>query len=319
MKPTLVILAAGKSTRFGRLKQLEPVGPSGETLLDYAAFDAWRAGFCRVVLIIQAESEGAFREHIRPRWPTDLEVVFHHQRLEDVPRDLQGVDRLLEERTKPWGTAHALLSARSHLSGPFVILNADDFYGTGAFMQAATLVELSRSLEGDGPSAFALVAYTLRDTLHGPGGVNRGLCRVGREGWLESVEEVVDIRKTDGEIMGETISGETVYLSGAEPISTNFWIFTPEVFPFLDEGFRRFLESIGPRVNEPEFLIPTEVNRVVRGGEARVRVRRSDGPFLGITHPEDQECVMAELKNLVDVGRYSSPLWAPGGGDESCN
>jgi hypothetical protein len=313
MTSTIVLLAAGMSTRYGRLKQLEPVGPGGEALLDYAVFDAHRAGFSRVILIIREELEGAFRDHIADRWPSEMEVVFHHQRLDDLPEG--EFSKLSASRQKPWGTAHALWSARGLLSDPFAILNADDFYGPSAYAQAFSL--LGRDLKQDpgGPAGFGLVAYTLEETLSRHGGVSRGICEVSRLGWLESVKEVLSVKRTGSTVTGETVQGEGLILSGQEVVSTNFWVFTPELFPLLDVGFREFLLAQGASTREdgktePEFLIPSEVNRLVAQDEARVWVLRTRDPFFGITRSQDWEWVAGGLRELVDEGQYPEVLWA---------
>ena len=338
MTPTLVLLAAGMSTRYGRLKQLEPVGPGGEALLDFSVFDARKAGFGRVVLIVREELEDRFREHVRDRWPGEMEVVYHHQR----QGDLAGVDpsrvptamarELVEKREKPWGTAHALLTAEEYLPEPFVILNADDFYGESAFLQAASLLDHGMPPAPGGLPVFGLLGYTLADTLSRHGGVSRGICRVDREGWLEGVEEILEIEKVNGGVRGTTVPGEGVILSGQEPTSTNFWIFTPTFFSHLREGFAAFLESLAVSSNghpsagasdgeapeggkrqrktrPPEFLIPTEVNRLLAQGKARVVVLPADGPFFGITHPPDREWVVNGLKKLLGNGHYPDALW----------
>lgn len=332
MTPTIVFLAAGMSTRYGRLKQLEPVGPHGEALLDYAAFDALRAGFSRAVLIIREELEEAFRAHIAPRWPEGLEVVFHHQRLDDLlgiaPPDADdpALRAALEKRKKPWGTAHALLTTRDLLPEPFVLLNADDFYGPSAFAQGISL--LGRDLRtgpGD-PPVFGLVAYPLEDTLTRHGGVTRGICSVDQRGWLEGVEEAFQVRRDGGSITGRSLAGEAMLLSGKEPTSTNFWILTPAVFRLLERGFKEFLATVtslpgegggGGHASEPEFLLPTEVNRLLAGGEARVWVLRTHDPFFGITHPEDWEWVAGGMREMVREGHYPDPLWPADADSES--
>jgi hypothetical protein len=319
MAPTLVLLAAGMSTRYGRLKQLEPLGPGGEALLDFSVHDARRAGFGRILLIIREELEEAFRDHVQGRWPAELQVVYHHQRLDDLagvelPEELQAaVGGLVAERRKPWGTAHALLTARHLLPEPFAILNADDFYGEPAFLKASALLGQGHSLEKGITPTFALMGYTLADTLFGTGGVSRGICRVSQGGWLEEIEEVLDITEGTNGIVGSTVPGKGVILNGQEPISTNFWIFTPAIFPLLGKGFLAFLvrELTEPReeAREGEFLIPTEVNRMVAGGAARVRVLEAGGPFFGITHPEDRDRVMEGLRGLTGNGHYPNHLW----------
>ena len=324
MTPTIVFLAAGMSTRYGRLKQLEPVGPKGEALLDYAAYDALRAGFSRAVLIIREELEDTFQAHIRQRWPEELEVAFHHQRLDDLPGidPSPGLKAVLEERKKPWGTAHALLTTRDLLPDPFVLINADDFYGPSAFSQGLSLMRRELRKDPWDPPGFGLVAYTLEDTLTRHGGVTRGICSVDRRGWLEGVEEAVDVKRGGASITGSTLSGGAMLLSGQEPTSTNFWIFTPEVFPLLERGFQEFLESVGSAPGagagglgpQPEYLIPTEVNRIVAGGEARVWVLRTHDPFFGITHPQDWEWVAGGIREMIREGHYPDPLWASGAG-----
>jgi hypothetical protein len=315
MNPTLVLLAAGMSTRFGRLKQLEPVGPRGEALLDYAVFDAHRAGFSRVLLIIREELEESFLSHIRGRWPEELEVVFHHQKLSDLPGVAEGLSgskaaaAILGERRKPWGTAHALLTARPYLSGAFVLLNADDFYGSEAFDQA---MELSQGDElGAGPlPTFGLITYTLADTLSGHGGVSRGICEVDGDGWLVRVTEVLEIDGIGSSLGGRNLAGEDVRLTGREPISTNFWVFSSHVFPLLEARFQDFFAAHMRREGAPpEFLIPTVLNSALREGEARVMTTPTRGEFLGITHSDDGPQVMESLARMAAEGRYPAPLW----------
>lgn len=323
MNPTIVVLAAGMSSRYGRIKQLEPFGPEGETLLDYSVFDALRAGFSRVVLVIRRELEDAFREHVEGRWPRTVEVHYHFQRRDDLPAGAP--EGAVPDREKPWGTAHALLTARPFLAHPFVVLNADDFYGSSPFREAISLLRAGlppgSGAGGRQPdvTTFALMAFTLRDTLSGHGGVNRGLCRVSPDGWLEEVREVFDIVREEGGLRGRTFSGRELALTGEEPTSTNFWVFTPQVFPFLEAGFRRFLDRAVPAggtsegEGEPEYLIPTEVNRWLEAGEVRVRVPRAGRSFLGITHPADRDQVVEGLRRLTLEGRYPTPLWGGGG------
>ena len=330
MAPTLVLLAAGMSTRFGRLKQLEPVGSGDEALLDFSVYDARKSGFGRVLLIIREEMEDLFRAHIRGRWPKDLDVAFHHQRVDDLAgvRPGRATDSLIDEmvgrRTKPWGTAHALLSAGELLPDPFAILNADDFYGESAFFQAASALTHGLSPGADGCPVFGLMTYILDGTLFNNGGVSRGICRVDKEGWLEGIEEVLGVQKGSNGILGATVPGQGVILNGREPTSTNFWIFTPAIFPLLERAFEAFLGRLMEPLSEPEdgtsaepeFLIPSEVNRFLAGREARVRVFETEGPFFGITHPEDREWVMKRLGGMLGNGRYPEFLWSKGGGPD---
>jgi len=322
MISTVVLLAAGMSTRYGRLKQLEPVGPCGEALLDFSVFDARRAGFSRILLIIREELEEMVRAHVEERWPGDLEVVFHHQKVRDLPGahpDLTSSPaciEALERRAKPWGTGHALLTARPHLPGPFVLLNADDFYGEAAFHQGAEfLLAQAASSDGEPPGAdpaatFGLVTYTLSDTLSEHGGVSRGICTVDLQGRLAGVQEILEIRRAGGEVSGKTVSGQPVVLDGTEPISTNFWIFSPDIFPILEEEFQEFLrDQTDPSSAQTEFLIPSVVNGAVRDRIARVMGIPTRGRFLGITHPEDRDWVAGGLEEMTHGGHYPSPLW----------
>jgi hypothetical protein len=368
MNATLVVLAAGMSTRYGRFKQLEPVGPGGESLLDYSVFDALKAGFRRVVMVIRREIEDDVRRHLDGRWPEALDVVFHRQDLGDLPgvpavaassrRGAEGAPvpgeapeslaRLASRRRKPWGTAHAVLTAREFLSGPFAVINADDFYGASAFTRAAGLLEEMARGEPGGVPLFGLLTYVLEDTLSGHGGVSRGICRLEGTDRLREVEEVMEIRREAGAIRGRTLSGNEFRLVGNEPVSTNFWLLFPEVLPLLEEGFLRFLGALpsplpgapsdrrGAEVRtaaspalhpqpepeshpaadptrrtpaEPEFLLPSEMNRILAAGQARVRVAPGGELFLGITHPQDRDLVAESLANLVREGRYPRSLW----------
>lgn len=319
MEYTIVLLAAGLSTRYGRLKQLEPVGPGGEALLDYAVFDAHRAGFDRVVLIIREELERSFRDHISGRWPEGMEVLFHHQRLEDLPTNgIRGEEaiRLFTARRKPWGTAHALWSARELLGDAFAVLNADDLYGPSGFSRAAALLEHGLFNDPGAAVECGLVAYRLGDTLSPHGGVTRGVCRVDRSGWLESVVEVLGVQRMGSAIVGDSVGGESMILTGQEHVSTNFWIFPPRIFPLLEEGLRSFLQPLlekaglgGEEEPEREFLLPSEVNRLLKERRARVRVLRSRDPFFGITHPQDWEWVAGGVRDLVEAGQYPEHLW----------
>jgi len=337
MKPTLVLLAAGMSTRYGRLKQLEPVGPNGEALLDYAVFDAHRAGMSRVVLIIREELEEAFRAHVQGRWPEALDVIYHHQRLEDLPTpdsveiSATALSTLVEKRRKPWGTAHALLTARNRLPGSFAIVNADDFYGARAYRQAVEFFRDREPPRGTGPGAtppmfrerfseslvspvptFGLITYTLRDTLSDHGGVSRGICRVKDGEWLETIQETLEIQRDGGGLIGRTVDGGRVTLTGDEAVSTNFWLFTSLAFHLLEGAFGAFLEQARDSSSEAqqEFLIPAVVNQVLERKEARVRALPTDGRFLGITHPQDRPAVVAGLGEMTEAGGYPSPLWS---------
>jgi hypothetical protein len=308
MALTLVVLAAGLGTRFGGPKQLEPLGPASATLLDYSIYDARRAGFEKVVLVIRDDLEAAVRATIGARWGGGgggggrAALVYARQRLDDVPTGLT----LPPARTKPWGTGHAVLAAAPELNGPFAVVNADDFYGREAFAVAAKFLAAGHA--GESPGTFANVAYQLRDTLSAAGGVNRAVCRPDDDGWLETVEEVVDIRLLgDGAYAGTDPRGRPVRLAADALVSMNMWAFTPAVFTLLQRGFAEFLGQAAAR--RSEFLIPHAVRDGVRRGEARVRLLGTRGRWLGVTYPDDRARVEAALRQLVAAGEYPERLW----------
>ncbi len=296
---TLVILAAGIGSRYGGMKQLESVGPSGETLLDYSVYDAVQAGFTRVVFVIRPSMEQAFHGFAQGRYGDRIAVTTAHQRLDDLPAGY--IPPLT--RTKPWGTAHAVLAAEPAVAGPFVVANADDFYGAAAFRASGRFLDEEA---GGSPPVWALGGYRLRETLSEAGGVNRGVCRCDADGWLEQIEEVTDIVLAHDGYVGR--AGATLrHFDGREPVSMNLWAFTPDVFGLLRRGFVAFLHSAG--LERAEYLIPTIVQEAVRQGEARVRVLMPEARWHGMTYPADRPLVAAALRELVAAGVYPSPLW----------
>jgi len=288
-----VILAAGVGSRYGGPKQIEPVGPAGATLLDYSVYDARRAGFATIVVVTRPELAAAFER-------TGATVVI--QRLDDLPPGLA----LPPGRTKPWGTGHAVLAAASAVSGPFAVVNADDFYGRDGFTRAAEF--LAERPAAESPATFAIIAYPLRDTLSAAGGVNRAVCRADGEGWLESVEEVVDIRRLeDGTYAGTDARGAPVRLSADALVSMNLWAFTPAVFALLRRGLAEF--ACRADAGRSELLISHGIGDAVRRGEARVRLLGTRGRWLGVTYPDDRPRVAAALRQLVAAGEYPERLW----------
>jgi len=287
---TLVVLAAGMGSRFGGLKQLAPVGPGGATLMDYSVFDAAQAGCTEVVFIIRPEMDDVFREQVAVRYAGRLTIRTAHQQHDAT-------------RTKPWGTGHALLSVAPLVTGPFVVVNADDFYGAAAFAAAA---RFAGSEAGGAPPAWAVVGYRLKDTVSAAGGVNRGLCRIDA-GWLTSMEEVLDIAAAPGgDYAGHGRTG-TVLLRGDDLVSMNMWVFTPAICDWLEGGFARFV-ALGPAPTA-EYLLPTAVEDAVRAGRARVRVLDPRSTWFGMTYPADRPAVTAALAGLVQSGHYPEQLW----------
>lgn len=287
-------------SRYGGVKQLETVGPGGATLMDYSIYDALRAGFRKVVFVIRADLEEAFRTTILPRYAGQLEVATAHQRLDDLPRGVV----LPPDREKPWGTGQAVLAAERAIDGPFVVANADDFYGAPAFAASA---EFLRTAPAEGVAIYALVGYRLRDTLSEHGAVNRGACRVSGEGWLEGIEEIHDIAPTaGGSLVGRGGAGH-VTLAPDALVSMNLWAFLPSIFPILRDGFVRFLPHADAK---REFLLPAAVQESLTRGTARVRVLDAGSPWFGMTYPADRPRVEKAIMALVRAGVYPGRLWS---------
>jgi len=289
--PTLLVLAAGLSSRYGSPKQLAGVGPGGETLLEYAVFDALRAGFDRVVIIAQ------------PAFRLALE-----QRLERAPCPVtvceQPGDGLPPDRRKPWGTAHAVLAAEAHLPNPFAVINSDDFYGQNAYQLLGGFL---RTDPGEPVPVFALVGYRLRDTLSDAGGVGRAVCRHANQR-LTTIAEVTEIQETGSGITGRGENGDALRLTGEETISMNAWGFTPALFPLLRRRFDAF-RGEHRQDTDAEFRLSTEVNGLVRAGEAAVEILPATGTWTGMTHAGDHARVQAFMAEQVAAGRYPPSLF----------
>ena len=306
MPLTLVVLAAGLSRRYGRMKQLDAVGPGGVALIDYAIYDARLAGFSRFVFVIRRELEPAFREHVDRIFEDSLTVSYAYQELDSPP--LPPDYSLPAQRTAPWGTGHAILAAAAEVDGPFAVINADDFYGASAY---GLLADNLASIAGGSDRVFLLMGYRLSQTLSPFGGVSRAICECDSEGYLRQIAEIRDIREEKGRISGVTETGGSVSLEGDQLISTNLWGFTPALFPLLHDGFAQFLDERGAEPEAEaeagaggEFLIGTALSGAIAAGEVRVRVIPADSTWLGITHPGDRARVAARLVELVQEGAY---------------
>ena len=298
--PALVVLAAGVGSRFGGPKQLSPVGPSGETLLDYAIYDAMRAGFGRAVLVIREELRAPLRDHVARVIGAALPVDYVTQRLDDLPEGR----RVLAGRAKPWGTGHAVLAAREAVDGPFAVCNADDYYGPGAYRL------LAQHLAGDAgaPPLHALVGYRLDATLSPHGGVARAVASLGSGGLVARVVEVRGVRRLDGGLRGVTATGDEREFTGAEPASMNLWGFTRDVLPALAAQFATFLAA--PGAPDAEFLLSTALDGQLAAGRARLRVLPAPDRWLGMTFAAELETVRAALAALVGAGVYPADLRA---------
>jgi len=302
MRPTLLILAAGVGSRYGGFKQLEPVGPDGAAILDYTSFDALEAGFDRVVLVIRRESEEIMRQHLSAGLGRRAEFALAFQELEAVPDGLA----VPPGRTKPWGTGQAVLAAAAALGErPFVVVNADDYYGREGLAALVRFLESPRP--AGGPFEWAMVGFRVGATLPEAGSVSRGLCRQDEEGRLVAIEEIPTIwRDGDGARWREP-GGEERTAPADALVSMNLWGFTSQVLPWLGERFEAFLRA-GPGPKD-EFYLPAAVGEAVTSGQATVRVLPTTDRWCGITSPEDRDRVAAFLRGLIDEGRYPERLW----------
>ena len=301
-KPALVIMAAGIGSRYGGLKQLDAVGPSGEIIIDYSIYDAIRAGFSKVVFVIRRDIEAAFREKIGNRIQDRIETAYVFQELDQIPEGFS----LPPGRTKPWGTGQAVLICREEIDRPFAVINSDDFYGASSFAGLADY--LRQASDRDGVADYCMMGFTLKNTLSEFGTVSRGFCRVDREGYLEDIQERLKIRKT-GEKVSYTENGSDWIEENPESIvSMNMWGFTPGIFPELEKGFSTFLrEKI--EIPKSEYLLPEEVGMLVRNKKATVRVIPTAEKWFGVTYPADKPLVQKAIGILVDEGVYPKMLW----------
>ncbi|MEQ8330113.1 MAG: hypothetical protein RH859_06540 [Longimicrobiales bacterium] len=300
--PPLVVLAAGMSTRYGRLKQVDPLGPCGAAIMDYNVYDAARAGFSEAVFVIREKIEEQVRAHVAEVIGDSFPTRFVLQGRSDLPEGY----RTPPDRRKPWGTGHAVLAAAELVSGPFGVCNADDLYGADAFQR------LHAHLTKEPPtSEAALVGYTLSETLSvsGVGGVARGVCVMGRDQRLERVTEVREIRSVDGWISGVDPDGEVVELRGREIVSMNLWGFSDPVMATMKRQFRRFLDRWGANT-EAEFLLSTAINGQIETGSIGVTVLQAEDEWFGVTHANDRAEARAALQERVEGGAHPEDLTA---------
>ena len=296
--PTLLILAAGMGSRYGGLKQIDPVGPGGETIIDYSIYDALRAGFGKLVFVIRKDIEDAFRETVGSRFEKRVAVDYVFQSLEDIPSQFT----VPAGRTKPWGTTHAVLAAAGVIREPFAAINADDFYGAQGYRELAGHLT-------SGSSDYAMVGFVLRNTLSDFGTVARGVCRVSADGSLQSIEELLKIERDGDGARNTDANGTVTKLSGDEPVSMNMWAFTPGIFDQLRERFAQFLERNGSK-QKAECLIPNTVGDLVRDGQARVKVLHTNDSWFGVTYREDRPRVIESVRALIARGVYPEKLWS---------
>lgn len=301
VKPTLVVLAAGMGSRYGGLKQLDGLGPSGETIMDYSIYDAIRAGFGKVVFIIRSTFEQDFREKILSKYEGRIAVEVVFQEMDKLPAGFS----VPEGREKPWGTNHAVMMAKEAVQEPFAVINADDFYGRSGF---AVLAEKLRSLAG-GTNKYCMVGYRVGNTLSESGSVARGVCEVDDKGFLTGVVERTAIeRNAEGKIAFTDENGQEQILGENTPVSMNMWGFTPDYFAHSDAQFADFLTANTGNL-KAEYFIPLVVNKLVKDGTATCEVLDTPDQWFGVTYAADREGVVEKINALVAAGEYPNKLF----------
>ena len=299
---TLVIMAAGMGSRFGGLKQIEPIDENGNFIIDYSIYDAIKVGFTKVVFIIKKENYEIFRETVGKRVEKYIKVEYAFQELDKLPSGYS----VPVDRVKPWGTGHAILCSKDLVKENFAIINSDDFYGRDAFR---VIAEFLKNVKNDeGVQTYAMAGYMVKNTLTENGSVKRGICSV-KDGYLTKLIES-KIERVDGVLEALPLDGGDKYIvSDDDTVSMNMFGFTPQIFDYLEKRFPEFLDEHKDNINECEYLIPTLVFEEIEKGLARVKVLKTDAVWQGITYREDKDKVVSEIKALVDKGEYPQGVW----------
>jgi NDP-sugar pyrophosphorylase family protein len=300
MKPTLLILAAGLGSRYGGLKQLDPIGPSGETIMDYSIFDAKRAGFGKVVFVIRKSFEEDFKKHIFSKYENFINVDYVFQELDVLPEG----QKVPEGRVKPWGTGHAVLVAEPKVKEPFAVINADDFYGKDSFKAIASFLT---ALDPDNDQTYCLLAFKLKNTLSEHGTVSRGLCYLDKNDYLINIEEHTKIYTESNKIISISKDQKKFDLSDDAPVSMNLMGFTPSAFKYFKYYFNEFVEKNSSDL-KAELYLPEVVSKIIKSGSGKVRVLPSNEKWFGVTYKEDREIVVNNIKRMVDEGIYPEKL-----------
>jgi hypothetical protein len=301
MKTCLTVMAAGIGSRFGKgIKQLEPVGPRGEIIMDYSIYDAIRAGFNKVVFIIRKDLYKDFRNIIGNRIEKKIEVEYAFQELDMLPQSYKG----RWERVKPWGTGHAVLSASEQIHEPFMVINADDYYGRESFLKMHDyMVSNMSSDKKTSPMKLCMAGFELVNTLSEHGGVTRGICSI-KDGFMSEVDESFDVRLSDGIIKAKDRFGNPKEVPIDSYVSMNMWGFTPEIFNILKENFEVFLENLSPEDIKSEYLLPDVIGKLVHDKKAQVEVVKTSEKWFGVTYKEDIDYVMDSIRSLIKQGIY---------------
>lgn len=300
MKPTLLVLAAGLGNRYGGLKQIDSVGPNGETIIDYSLYDALRAGFGKVVFVIRHCFEDAFRQKVGGKFDGVVQTAYAYQELYSCLGDYEPST----DRDKPWGTGHAILVARDVIDEPFAVINADDYYGPNSFETILEFISTTDVSSND----HAMVGYRLGNTLSDYGAVSRGVCDCDERMFLKKIVERKAIEKTDHGARYFDANGAEHHLTGDEIVSMNMWGLEPSVFDHIQSHFDRFLRDHGSR-SDAEFLIPSVADELITGGEATVKVLRTDDSWFGVTYRQDRQIAIESIRKLIDRAVYPERLW----------
>ena len=299
MKPTLVVLAAGIGSRYQGLKQIDAIGPGGEAIIDYSIYDAIRAGFGKVVFVVRRSIEEDVRRFFEPKLRGRIDLDFVLQETDMIP----DVNPAPVPREKPWGTAHAVLCARSAVREPFAVINGDDFYGQSSYTLLHQFL-----VENQDSQNYAMVGFQLEKTLSDYGSVARGVCQVNDDGTLRNITEHTRIYRADGKIITEKTGGDQSVLTGKEIVSMNFWGFMPGVFDYFEELFRKFLKEKG-QDPKAEYFIPIPLARLISEGTIRLTVLDGQESWFGVTYKEDKPGVVKRIRDLISAGQYPEKLW----------
>jgi dTDP-glucose pyrophosphorylase len=301
MKPTLVILAAGMGSRYGGLKQIDSVGPSGEAIIDYSIYDAIRAGYGKIVFVIRKDLEEAFRKLFEPKLSGRIEMEFVFQELDMVPPGIQ----YSPERVKPWGTAHAVWVAREHVREPFVVINADDFYGSGSYQSMADYLTADNDLNNH---LYSMIGYQVQYTMSDFGSVSRGICDATGDNYLRAIVERTEIIKSDKKYYYTDEYGKQVSLEGDVLVSMNIWGFTPAIFDQLESAFKEFIGENAGKIKS-ELFIPKVINDLIAEDEASVKILPASDRWFGVTYQEDKPLAVEKINKLISEGLYPEKLW----------
>ena len=301
MKPTLLILAAGIGSRYGGLKQLDQIGPSGETIIDYSIYDAIQAGFGKVIFIIKEAIEEDFKEAFVERLNDKVDIDYVFQETWMVPEGIM----IPDNRSKPWGTGHAVMMADGKINGPFAVINGDDFYGRGAFQ---SLADYYRDWNPSRPNDYCMVGYRVANTLSEFGAVSRGICQGNEGSFLVDVVERTHIERLSTGVSYKDEAGQFIPINDNSVVSMNFWGFTPSFFGFLKSGFADFIQKNVENL-KAEFYIPSMVNALIQSGEATVKILDCDDQWFGMTYKEDRLWVVKSIRKLIEKGEYPENLW----------